>query len=87
MLVVSQVALSLVLLVGSLLFVRTLRNLLTLDPGFRQDGIMVANIDLTRMKIPAGQRQEFKRDLLGAHSSGAGNRQRGGRGNRADQRE
>jgi putative ABC transport system permease protein len=63
-LVVSQVALSLVLLVGSLLFVRTLRNLLTLDPGFRQDGIVVAEIDLTRMKIPAAQRQEFKRGLL-----------------------
>ena len=45
-LVVSQVALSLVLLVGSLLFVRTLRNLLTLDPGFRQDNTIVASLDL-----------------------------------------
>jgi putative ABC transport system permease protein len=63
-LVVSQVALSLVLLVGSLLFVRTLRNLLTLDPGFRQDGIIVLNIDITRLNIATGQRQQFKRDLL-----------------------
>ncbi len=39
-LVVSQVALSLVLLVGSLLFVRSLRNLLTLDAGFRRDRIL-----------------------------------------------
>jgi predicted permease len=63
-LVVSQVALSLVLLVGSLLFVRTLRNLVTLDPGFRQDGIIVAAIDITRLNIAADQRQSFKRDLL-----------------------
>jgi predicted permease len=63
-LVVSQVALSLVLLVGSLLFVRTLRNLLTLDPGFRQDGIIVAAIDITRLNIAADQRQPFKRELL-----------------------
>src|SRR5262249_11998267 len=36
-LVVIQVALSLVLVVGALLFVRTLRNLTRMDPGFRQD--------------------------------------------------
>jgi putative ABC transport system permease protein len=64
LLVVSQVALSLVLLVGSLLFVRTLRNLLTLDPGFRQEGIIVARMDITRLNIATDQRQWFKRDLL-----------------------
>jgi putative ABC transport system permease protein len=64
MLVVSQVAFSLVLLVGSLLFVRTLRNLLTLDPGFRQDNTIVAAIDLSHNNIAAAQRQEFKRNLL-----------------------
>ena len=40
-LVVSQVALSLVLLVGALLFVRSLRNLLTLDAGFNREGIVI----------------------------------------------
>ena len=63
-LVVSQVALSLVLLVGSLLFVRTLQNLLTLDPGFRQENTIVATIDLSRDNIAVAQRQEFKRNLL-----------------------
>jgi putative ABC transport system permease protein len=64
LLVVSQVALSLVLLMGSLLFVRTLRNLLTLNPGFRQDGIIIAGLNITRLNVAVGQRQVFKRDLL-----------------------
>jgi putative ABC transport system permease protein len=50
-LVVVQVALSLVLVVGALLFVRTLRNLTHLDPGFRQDGIVVANLDYRKAGV------------------------------------
>ncbi|MPY90847.1 MAG: FtsX-like permease family protein [Luteitalea sp.] len=50
-LVVLQVALSLVLLVGALLFVRSLRNLLTLDPGFRQDSLLIASLDLRRAGV------------------------------------
>jgi predicted permease len=53
-----------VLLVGALLFVRSLRNLVTLDAGFRQDGILVASIDLTRLHLPAERRLLFKRDLV-----------------------
>jgi predicted permease len=63
-LVVSQVALSLVLLVGALLFVRTLRNLLTLDPGFQQQGVVVADLDLSRLTLAPERRQPFKRELL-----------------------
>jgi predicted lysophospholipase L1 biosynthesis ABC-type transport system permease subunit len=37
--VVTQIALSLVLLVAALLFVRSFRNLMTFDPGMRQAGI------------------------------------------------
>jgi hypothetical protein len=37
-LVVGQIAISLALLFGSLLFARTLRNVLNIDPGFRVDG-------------------------------------------------
>ena len=36
---ISQVAVSLVLVIGALLFVRSFRNLLTTDAGFRQDGL------------------------------------------------
>jgi putative ABC transport system permease protein len=51
-LVVSQVALSLVLLVGSLLFVRSLRNLLATDAGFTAEGTVSMNLDFARAKYP-----------------------------------
>lgn len=64
-LVVSQVALSLVLLVGALLFVGTLRNLVTLDAGFRRDQLLVTSIDLSPLRMPVGSRAALKSELLG----------------------
>jgi predicted permease len=52
-LVVSQIAVSLVLLVGALLFVRSFRNLLTCDPGFREDGVIIAYLNLNDHKFPS----------------------------------
>jgi putative ABC transport system permease protein len=49
--VVTQVALSLVLLGGALLFVRSFHNLLTVDTGFRQEGILKADFDTSRLKL------------------------------------
>jgi len=63
-LVTSQVALSLVLLAGALLFARSLRNLMSRDPGFQENGILVANIDFTRLNVPAAQQEPFTRNLL-----------------------
>jgi putative ABC transport system permease protein len=51
-LVVSQIAVSTVLLVGALLFVRSFRNLLTFDPGFREDGIVQVFVGLSHLKFP-----------------------------------
>jgi predicted permease len=45
-LVAAQVALSMVLLVGSALFVRNLTSLLTKDAGFDRDGLLVVNVDV-----------------------------------------
>jgi putative ABC transport system permease protein len=63
-LVVTEVALSLVLVLGAFLFVRTLRNLMTLDAGFQRTGLVVASLDLTQLHLPADRRIEFKRNLL-----------------------
>jgi putative ABC transport system permease protein len=63
-LVASQVALSLVLLAGALLFVRSLRNLMLRDPGFQQDGVLVADIDFTRLNLTVERQDPFTNDLL-----------------------
>jgi putative ABC transport system permease protein len=56
-LVATQVAMALVLLVAGLLFGRSFFNLLTLDAGFLQSGILEADIDMTRLeRAPDGQR-------------------------------
>src|SRR6266508_1069846 len=54
-LVVVQVALSLVLVVGALLFVRSFRNLTRLDAGFAQDGILIVSLDVRRSGTPTEQ--------------------------------
>jgi predicted permease len=63
-LVVSQIAVSLVLLVGALLFVRSFRNLMTLDPGFRERGIVFTFLDLSRLNLPPERVEPFVREVL-----------------------
>src|ERR1700722_7669819 len=63
-LVVSQVALSLVLLFSALLFTQSLRNLLTDDPGFQAKDVLIAGLDFTRLQIPMDQRGAYHRVLL-----------------------
>jgi putative ABC transport system permease protein len=63
-LVVSQIALSLTLLVGAILFARSLNYLAGLDAGFRQDGILVTDIDFSTLNIAKEARVAFSNDLL-----------------------
>jgi predicted permease len=63
-LVVSQVALSLVLLFTALLFTESLRNLLTDDPGFQSKGVLIARLDFSRLQIPIDRRGAFQHQLL-----------------------
>src|SRR5207237_1282725 len=72
-LVVSQVALSLVLLVTALLFVRTFTNLVSVNAGLRQDGVLVADFDFSPLKMLAAQRPEYKRELLAREVLGGSN--------------
>ena len=57
-LVSVQVALSLLLLIGAGLFVRTLQKLQGLDPGFRSEGILLVDIN--------GQNEGYRDDALTA---------------------
>jgi predicted permease len=63
-LVASQIAVSLVLLVGTLLFLGSFRNLSTLDPGFQQRGLLVADVDFLALQLPPGRAVSFRRELL-----------------------
>ena len=63
-LVVAQMALSLVLVAGALLFVRTLANLGAVDPGFRQQGVLVAGFDLRPAGVAVDQQRRFQRQFV-----------------------
>src|SRR5262249_49999652 len=64
-LVVVQVALSLVLVAGAVLFTRSLDKLLKIDTGFRQEGITIIDLAFGRLKVPPERRLAFKDELLG----------------------
>ena len=63
-LVISQVAFSLVLLMAALLFVRSFRNIITLNAGFQQDHILVADFEFSPLKLPPASQMAFKHELL-----------------------
>ena len=64
-LVVAEVALSVVLLAGAVLLVRTSVNLLRVDPGFESDRVMTAEVALSgeRYSEDAGRREFYERAL------------------------
>ncbi|HYV03708.1 MAG TPA: FtsX-like permease family protein, partial [Blastocatellia bacterium] len=68
-LIITQVAMSLVLLIGAGLFVRTLRNLQNVDIGFNRENLLLFNIDpgLNRYERPQmGQLYQRLTDRLEA---------------------
>jgi putative ABC transport system permease protein len=62
-LVIVQVALSLVLMVGALLFIRSLTNLRSTDLGFNPDRLLVVGLDLRRAPVPQERRIAQYRDI------------------------
>jgi predicted permease len=62
--VVTQISVSLVLLVGALLFVRSFRNLVTIDPGMRERGITVVFAQFQQSHVAPEHYEDFKRELL-----------------------
>ena len=64
-LVVAQVALSILVLVGAGLLVRTLDRLRSVDPGFRTDNVLLFSIDPTLAGYRAAQIDDLYRELRG----------------------
>ncbi|HEV7670358.1 MAG TPA: ABC transporter permease [Thermoanaerobaculia bacterium] len=64
LLVIAQFALSLLLLVGAGLFVRTLQNLEHLDLGYQREGLLMASLDPIGGGISAERFESFTRDLF-----------------------
>jgi predicted permease len=62
--VITQIAVSMVLLVGALLFVRSYRNLLTLNPGMRESGITIGYFGFPPPKIRPENLAAYKRQLV-----------------------
>jgi putative ABC transport system permease protein len=60
-LVSAQVALSLVLLAGAGLFIRTLQNLQNLDPGFRSEGVLLVDLEGRHTASPRELLDEVQR--------------------------
>ncbi|MBZ5622354.1 MAG: ABC transporter permease [Acidobacteriia bacterium] len=64
LLVVAQVSLSLVLLVGALLFVRSLEKLLAVDAGFRAEGVTAVSLDVRPAHYAKDRLPLVYRDML-----------------------
>jgi predicted permease len=71
-LVVAQVALSLVLVIGALLFVRSFHRLTTFDPGIRREGITIAVLSYETAKIPKERLSEAQRGFVDVVKSAPG---------------
>jgi len=63
-LVVGQIALSLVLVIGAGLLLGTFRNLVTLDPGFRRDGVLIVSVNLRNAGYGSDRYGAVHSDLL-----------------------
>jgi predicted permease len=64
LLVVAQVALSLVLLVGAGLFLRSVRQARAIDPGFDAERLLVAQLNINLLRYTRAQGREFYRQVV-----------------------
>ncbi len=64
LLVVSQLALAIVVLVGAGLCIRSLRNLLAIDPGYQTENLLVVPFELDEKKYDEARGQTFQRQVF-----------------------
>ena len=62
--VIAQVTLSLVLLIGAGLFIRSLQNASAINPGFNAENGLLVPIDLALLRYPEARGQAFYRQLV-----------------------
>jgi putative ABC transport system permease protein len=63
-LVAGQIAISIVLLVGAVCFVRSFTNLMTLDVGFDTHHLIIASVDFSHMAMPRQRDEPFLESLV-----------------------
>jgi len=64
LLVISEIALALVALVGSGLFLRSMQNAQQFNPGFESQNLLQMNFDLGALRYDADHGQQFFRDAV-----------------------
>jgi predicted permease len=64
LLVISEIALALVALVGSGLFLRSMQNAQKFNPGFESQNLLQMNFDLGALRYDADHGQQFFRDVI-----------------------
>jgi predicted permease len=64
LLVVGQVAISLVLLIGAGLFLRSLRNAEAIDPGFNTDNVLNVPLNINLLKYTKTQGRDFYQQAI-----------------------
>jgi predicted permease len=64
LLVISEIALALVALVGSGLFLRSMQNAQQYNPGFESHNLLQMNFDLGALRYDADHGQQFFRDVI-----------------------
>jgi macrolide transport system ATP-binding/permease protein len=63
-LVIGQLALSMVVLVGAALFVRSLQHALDFDPGFNAQNLLLASVETEGLRMDKDQGRQFYQQLL-----------------------
>jgi predicted permease len=63
-LVVGQLALAIVVLIGAGLCVKSLRNLLAIDPGYQTDSLLVVPLELDEKKYDEAQGRVFQQQVF-----------------------
>ena len=72
LLVVAQLALAIVVLAGAGLCIKSLRNLLAIDPGYQTESVLVVPLDLEEKKYDEARGRELQRQFLERLSSAPG---------------